>query len=230
MTNARMSASKATLISCLAVVALPMAASAADLSRYRNVQLGMDLPTVARQVGASPSQATVAHRRPALIQELEWSPRILGPSLETEPAQEVLFTFYNGELFRIVVNYDQYETEGLTADDMVEAISSIYGTGVRPTPAKAAPEPWVDQQDVVARWQDPQYRFELIRTSYGPRYRLVGVLRTLEATAQAAIMEATQLDDKEAPERDAAQAVREEQAERARLEKTRLVNKGNFRP
>ena len=45
-----------------------------------------------------------------------------------EPAKQVVFSFYDGELFRIVVNYDRYETEGLTADDLVDAISATYGT------------------------------------------------------------------------------------------------------
>jgi len=41
------------------------AALAADLSRYRDFQFGTDLATVAKQAGASPSQAKVIHLRPA---------------------------------------------------------------------------------------------------------------------------------------------------------------------
>ena len=37
------------------------AAGAADLSRYRNFQLGTDLPAVARQTGVSVSEAKVIH-------------------------------------------------------------------------------------------------------------------------------------------------------------------------
>jgi hypothetical protein len=76
---------------------------AKDLSRYRNFQFGTDLPTIAKQVRASPSQAKVVHRRPALIQELEWHPQPLDPSSQTEFANEVIFSFYEGELFRIAI-------------------------------------------------------------------------------------------------------------------------------
>jgi hypothetical protein len=204
---------------------------AGDLSRYRNFQLGTDLPTIAKQVGTNPAQAKVIHRRPALIEELEWRPQPLGPSSRTEAAKEVVFSFYDGELFRIVVNYDRYATEGLTSDDIVEAISATYGMATKPpAPAKAAQGRYGDQEEVLAQWQDPQYRFDLMRSSYGPSFRLIGVLKRLEAPAQAAILEATRLDDQEAPQRDAARIASEEEAARAKLEQARLVNKSTFRP
>lgn len=75
---------------------------AQDLSRYRDFQLGADLIGVAKQAGVSPSEVKVIVRRPALIQEIAWSPQPLGPSSKTESVREVVFTFYNGQLFRIV--------------------------------------------------------------------------------------------------------------------------------
>ena len=33
-------------------------------------------------------------------------------SSKPEAVKEVVFSFYDGELFRIVVDYDRYETEG----------------------------------------------------------------------------------------------------------------------
>ena len=101
-----------------------------NLSRYREFQLGTDLATIAKQTGASASQAVVIHSRPALIQTLSWRPQPLGPSSKAESAQDVVFTFYDGALSGIVVNYDRYETEGLTPDDMVEALSATYGAAV----------------------------------------------------------------------------------------------------
>jgi hypothetical protein len=204
---------------------------AADLSKYRNFQLGADVPTIAGQVGASPSDAKVVARRPALIQELEWRPEPLGPSSQTESAKEVVFSFYNGELFRITVNYDRYETEGLTPDDFIEAISALYGTWEKPAvPASTVQAVYDDQEEILARWQDSRYCFDLIRSSYGPTYRLIGVLKRLQAPAQAAITEAKRLDDQEAPQREAARIVAEKKVERAKLEQSRLVNKPKFRP
>jgi len=138
---------------------------AADLSKYRNFQLGADLPAIAKRVGATPSQAKVIQRRPALIQELEWRPQPLGPSLKTEAANEVVFSFYDGALFQLAVTYDRYETEGLTADDFIQALSPTYGIAETPTPAaNAVQERYADQELTVARWQDSQYCFNLIRS------------------------------------------------------------------
>jgi hypothetical protein len=204
---------------------------AKDLSKYRNFQFGADLSTIAKQVRESPSQAKVVHLRPALIQELEWRPQTVGPSSKTESANEVVFSFYDGELFRIAISYDRYETEGLTADDLIEAMSATYGTADKPKPAIDAVETqYGDQEELVARWQDSQYCFDLIRSSYGPSFTMIGVLKRLEGPAQSAIAEARRLDDQEAPQRNAARIADEKEAERAKLEKSRLANKPKFRP
>lgn len=222
---------RSAFVSFLAFGAMPAVTLAGDLSKYRDIQLGTDLPTVAKQVGANPTQAKVIHSRPALIQELEWSPRPLGPSAQKEPVKEVVFSFFDGELFRIAIEYDPYETEGMTVDDFVKGISAAYGTAEKPAAtATTAQRPDGNQRDVLARWQDPQYCFDLIRSAYGPGFKLIGVLRRLEAPAQAAIREAARLDDQEAPQRDAARIANEKEVERARLEKARLVNTPNFRP
>lgn len=202
-----------------------------DLSKYRNFQFGTDLPTIAKQVGASPSQAKAIQRRPALIQELEWHPQPVGLSPQTESVQEVVFSFYDGELFRIAINYDRYETEGMTTDDLIEAISATYGIAEKHIPpTKPVQGQYGNQDEIVARWQDSQYCFDLIRSSYGPSFRMVGALKRLQAPVQAAITEAKRLDDQEAPQREAARIADEKEAERAKLEKSRLVNKPKFRP
>ena len=230
MAKLRATVSRSAISSFLVFGMMSAATLAGDLSKYRDFQLGTNLPAIAQQVGASPSQAKLIHRRPALIQELEWHPQPLGPSSRTDPVQAVVFSFYNGELFRIVVNYDRYATEGLTADDVVETISATYGMAAKPpAPAEAARGPYGDQEEVLARWQDPQFRFDLIRSSYGPSFRLIGVLKKLEAPAQAAILEAKRLDDQEAPQRNAARKASEEDSAKVKLEKARLVNKPKFR-
>jgi hypothetical protein len=84
--------------------AIPSASLAGDLSKYRQFQLGTDLATIAKQSGTSPAQAKAIHRRPVLIQELDWRPQPLGQAAPREPAKDVVFSFYDGQLFRIVVN------------------------------------------------------------------------------------------------------------------------------
>ena len=69
-----------------------------------------------------------------------------------------------------------------------------------------------------------------MRSSYGPSFSLIGVLKRLEAPVQAAILEATRLDVQEAPQRETARIATEEEAARTKLEKARLANKPKFRP
>jgi hypothetical protein len=212
-------------------VTVPADAYAGDLSRYRDFQFGTDLATVAKQAGRTSSDAKVIHRRPALIQELAWRPQPLGWSARPESAQDVVFSFYNGELYGIVVDYDRNETEGLTTADIVEAISATYGIAAPLNAmAQAAQDPDGEQEIVLARWQDAQYRFELIRSSYSPSFRLVGVRMRLETAAHTAIMAAKRIDDQEAPQRDAARIASEAAAANTKLEKARLANKPKFRP
>jgi hypothetical protein len=231
MTNPALTVSRSAVAALLLLGVLSAATVTGDLSKYRGFRLGTNLATIAKQTDTSPSQAKTIQSRPALIQELEWRPQPLSWSSKREPAQEVIFRFYDGELFQIEVNYNRYETEGLTADDIAAAISATFGMAATPPVSpKAAEGPYGDTGQVVAQWQDAQYGFDLIRFSYGPSFRLIGVLKRLEGPVQAAILEAKRLDDQEAPQRDAARIAAEEQATRAQLEKARLVNKPNFRP
>ena len=117
MCNSRVIASKSAIMSLLVCGVMSAATVAGDLSKYRGFQFGTDLAAVANQAGVSASEAKVIHSRPALIQELAWRPQSLGQAPQPESASEIVFSFYNGELYRIVVHYDRYETEGLTTED-----------------------------------------------------------------------------------------------------------------
>jgi hypothetical protein len=219
------------LTAFLILGSMSAAAVAGDLSRYREFQLGSDLSTVSKQIGVSPSQAKVIHKRPALIQELNWRPQPLGASSDTEPVQEVIFSFHEGQLFRIDVNYDRYQTEGLTSADIVAAISATYGMAVQPlAPLPSEQGRYGDQEEILAQWQDAEYSYRLARSSYGPSYMLIGVSKKLDTQAQAAILAAVKLDDQEAPQRDAAMLASEAAIAKAKLNKARLVNKPNFKP
>jgi len=204
------------------------AACAEDLSTYRNFRLGTDVATVAKQAGADPAQAKTIHRRPALMQELTWNPKAAG-SPQAEPARDVVFSFYDGQLYRIAVHYDHYEIDGMTTDDMIDGISAQYGSATTP-PASSVTTLYGDREEILAQWQDSQYRFDLVRFSYGRDFKLVGTLKSLDASAEAATLEAVRLDLQDAPQREAARVAKEDQTERARLEKARLANKAKFKP
>jgi hypothetical protein len=210
---------------------LPAGTLAADLSKYRDFKFGTDLPTVAKQAGSDAAQATLIHQRPAVIQELSWRPQLLRSSTEAEAAKEVVFSFFNGKLFRIAIDYDRYQTEGMTADDLVTAISASYGTAAKPGGSRdATPGRYGDQEELLAQWQDSQYRFDLIRSSYGPGFKLVGVTKAVEEPYKAAIVESARLDEKEAPQREVERTAKEGEIARASLEKARQANKPKFRP
>jgi hypothetical protein len=176
---------------------------ARDLSRYREFQFGMNLVAVAKKADMQPSEARLIHQRPAVIQELEWRlPRSPGISPQVDPVSDVLFSFYNGELFRMVVNYVRYKTEGLTDEGMVEAISARYGTATKPA-AKiilfSSSQVYNDSEKVIARWEDSQYSFNLFRSSYQLTFGMLVFSKRLDALAQAAIVEAIRLDERGAP-------------------------------
>src|SRR6266705_6009735 len=215
------------------VVSTPLT-HAQDLSRYREFQFGMNVVAVAKQADVKPSEARVIHPRPAVIQELEWRPqRFLASSPQVDPVKEILFSFYNGELFRMVVNYDQHKTEGLTDEDMVEAISARYGTATRPD-AKivlfSSFQVYNDSEKVIARWEDSQYSFNLFRSSYQPTFGILVLSKRLDALAGAAIVEAIRLDEQEAPEREIERQTKQDEENHAAQEQARLVNKPSFRP
>ncbi|MGH9257860.1 MAG: hypothetical protein ACRD3C_25150 [Vicinamibacterales bacterium] len=205
--------------------------SAQDLSRYREFQLGMSLVAVAQQAGIT-SEARVLHQRPGLIQELMWLPP-LGSSRQGDSARKVLFNGYNGQLFRIVVNYDRDRTEGLTAEDMVEALSAKYGLATLPTSEISPSLSWGasnDSDKILAAWEDSQYSVKLFRSSHSPTFGLVVFSKQLDALARAATVKAIRLDAEQAPQREIERQPKQTEESRVRQEKARGVNKATFRP
>ena len=214
-----------------AVLASPLLC-AGDLSRYRDFQIGTDLPTIAAQARMDPSQAKVIHRRPALIQELQWYPQPLGPSTQAESVREVVFSFYNGELYRIVIDYDRYKTEGLRAEDFIEAVSATYGIATRVAAEIILPSIYGNNEtlEVLARWEDAQYSLNLVRFSHQPGFTLVALSKRLDTLARAVVIEAIRLDAQEAPQREIELQKKQEEENRVQQEKARLANKPSFRP
>ena len=104
-----------------------------DLSKYRDFSLGMSLPELSSQVDLRPLQTKLIQKHPVVIQELTcWPGGSSDYSLQADSVWQIFFSFYNGQLFRILVTYDQDATHGLTAEGhMVQAISTKYGTAMR---------------------------------------------------------------------------------------------------
>jgi hypothetical protein len=175
---------------------------AQDLSSYRDFQFGMNLSAVAKKAGMKMAEAKTLHQRPALIQELWWQRSFGGSSPQTDPVREVVFSFCDGALFRMVVNYDRYRTEGLTDEDMIQAISAKYGNAARPVATIvhfSSSQVYNDNEKVIARWEDSQYSYNLYRSSNQPVFGMLVFSKWLDALAQTAVAKAIHLDNKKAP-------------------------------
>ena len=211
-----------------AVFATPVI-HAADFSSYRGLQFGMDLTTAAKQAGLRPSNARTVHERPALIQELDWQLR--SPTLQdNDPVKDGVLGFYNGELFRIVVTYDRFRIEGMTPADMIDAISATYGAASNPGVSIPYHSIYGEAADVIARWQDPEYSYNLVRSGDRSSYAMVLYSKRLDALAQASIVEAVRLDALEAPQKAIELQKDRQEQDRLATEKARTTNKPNFRP
>jgi hypothetical protein len=203
--------------------------SGQDLSRYRKFSLGTSLAALSKQVGQDPHQAILIHQSPAVIQELTyWAIDTPYSSVLVEPVSQILFSFYNGELYRIVVTYDQGAIEGLTDDDMVQAVSARYGTATRFYPEINLPtnDVYASTETVIARWEDSQNSVNLFRSRNQSSFRLAVFSKRLDALAKAAIIESEKLEKQEAPQLEIARVKKEADE----LEVARQINQKTFRP
>jgi hypothetical protein len=204
---------------------------AGDFSSYRGFQFGMNLPVAANQAGMKPSEARLVHQRPAMIQELDWYPRAFPSSpIQADPIKEGLLCFYNGELFRIIITYDRYKIEGMTASDMIQAISATYGIATRPAVEIPYHSIYGEVAEVMARWEDAEYSYNLVQTGDRTSFAMILYSKRLNALAEAAIVEALRRDAQEAPQKEIELQKRKDEESRLALEKARSVNKPNFRP
>jgi len=207
--------------------------TAQDLSKYRDFQFGMSLESVAKQVHMNASAAKTTHQRPAVIQTLQWDQLIYSDlPVKDRLLRSIRFDFYNDELSKMVMTYDPAGTEGLTTDDMIEAISAIYGPATKPetTIAISTFSTYEDNQKVLACWEDAQYSYNLFRSRYGNVFGLIAFSKKLDLVASDSSREGDRLDKLEAPGKELARQMKQEEDARVAQEKARLISKPKFRP
>src|SRR5277367_3586855 len=132
------------------------------------------------------------------------------------------------------VSYDRSAVEGLTEADMVKSFIAKYGAPVAPATdpiANAAATANVssrpDSEDkVIARWEDSQFSFNLVRTSFPTGFGVVIYSKQANAEAQRATADAMKLEEQQGPQMEAA---REKKAADD-LELARQKNLKVFRP
>ncbi|HUC55706.1 MAG TPA: hypothetical protein VMR90_16770 [Candidatus Cybelea sp.] len=200
-----------------------------DLSKYRHFTLGMSLTKVLERTDQKMTDVKLIHGRPALLQEVNWWPPSLpGISYQSDAVEQILFSFYNGELYKMSVTYDQTATEGLTEEDMVKSISAKYGPAAYVALAiDFLPNDRSDvKQTPVASWEDAQYSFNLVRSSFTDHLGLIIYSKRVNAEAGLAIAEAVKLEEQEGPLREAERQKKQTDD----LEVARQKNRKIFRP
>ncbi len=220
-----------TSILCLVVLLLaaPLL-RAQDLSKYRHFTIGMSLNRVLERTDQKMADVKVIHGRPALIQELTWwPPNLPGTSFQSDTVEQILLSFYNGELYKISVTYDRASTEGLTAEDMVKSIAAKYGPATNNI-MLVMESAKIDRYDVrqrpVATWEDARYSFNLVRSSFTDLLGLTIYSKRVNAEAELAIAEAVKLEEQEGPQREAERQKKQTDD----LETARQKNRKIFRP
>jgi hypothetical protein len=228
MTNLRV----LTLAFVMVVGASPVAAQ--DLFRYREYALGTSVASVVTASGARGADAKTIHARPVRIQTLEWrTPYVAPAGTVADPVRDVVFSFYDDQLYRIVVTYDRARMEGLTNDDVITSLATAYGAPARPaTGTSRGPVPadlaW--DTTIVAQWESATSLIVLTRNTSLPLFQLVLTSKATSALARTAARESTRLDAMEAPQRELDRRKKETEDAARAATNAREANKGAFRP
>ncbi len=220
----------------ISVVFLTVGITGQTRLQYRNFALGSSLASISSLTGMPASAATTTHRRPAVLQDMKWRPSrwVTGSrSASTDPVEQIVFSFYDDQLFRLVVDYRPERTQGMTDADLTEAVSTMFGASLArlPRDGRAASQRNVESGPPIARWAGPGHAVELYRSSsYRRPFRLIVTNPALDTLAQQAAIQARRLDDQEAPQRELARQKKEQEDSRAAVDKARTLNKETFRP
>ena len=218
---------------CIATgLAAPVQAAASTLAEYRGVTLGQSVPVVVAALRAQAADVKVISDRPSLVQELTWRPdRFLsGQIAAPDSLGEMILTFHENRLVRIVATYDRERTAGMTEADFQEVMSAAYGpSALLSNAAWANPQP-APQRKAIGRWEDRDTLVILWSERYPERTGLVISALPGDALMQVAMAAGRRAEADEAPAREAALRVSNAAALKARNEKIRLENKAAFKP
>lgn len=217
------------------IVLLAPLGIAQNFARYRDFEFGMSVDSIAKQTQSQPASAKTVHTSPDVIQTLQWDRQsYFSSSAETDPVRSIRFYFLNDQLFKIVAIYGNRQVEGMTADDLIESISKIYGAPTAITQDETVVVSgytgYEDRQKVLARWENGDNTYSLFRSSYGGEFGLVGDSKKLESLAGQSTREAERLEAMAAPQREIERRQKEDETKQAAEEKARSVNRPNFRP
>jgi hypothetical protein len=203
--------------------------SAQDFSTYRGVSLGTSLATVLKLTDQKLADVNMTYGSPSTFQEVTWwPPSLRGTAYRSDSVEQILFSFYNGTLYKMSVTYGQSSTEGLTAQDMGNSISAKYGaaTSIAPVVDPASNVGYDGQGKLVASWEDSLYSINLVRSSFTGHFGLVIYSKQANAEAELAVVDALKLAKQDGPKREAER----QRKQTSDLEVARQKNQKSFRP
>jgi len=218
-----------SILSIAALLVTTSLLAAQELSKYRGISIGEKLPTVLKQTDQRQADVRSLHQSPALIQELNWWPPMLtGSAYQADNVRQIVFSFQNGELYKMSVSYERNAVEGLTEADMVKSFSGKYGTPITPAAETHTRPTTLQESDdkVIATWEDAQFSFNLMRTSFPNGFGLLIYSKKANADAEREVLEAVKLEVQQGPqmEADHQKKVADD------LESARQKNLKSFRP
>lgn len=218
---------KSAIFLTLVLFLTPLVA-AQSISTYRKFSLGTSLAALSKQVDQDPLRADLIQRSPALIQQVLYWPVDTSPySGAADSVSQIVFNFYDGSLYKIVVTYDGDATEGLTDDDLVQALSVRYGTARRFYPELKLPstDQYAPSREAVAQWEDSDTSVILFRTANFNSFGFSVASKNVDAKADAAIADSLRLAKQNAPQIE----IDRQKGEADKLEAARLKNIKAFR-
>jgi hypothetical protein len=178
------------------VVALCLAASAASILtaqtrlRYRTYEMGDDLRTIARQIGVPLPPDPIVPRPLGVVEELRWRAEYVrrGTGSSGDSVARLVFSFYEDQLFRIVIDYAPDRTAGMTEADLVAAVSRVYGPPAKRShlPGGVGSHPQLAHDVVIAEWTDGASQVSLLTVPGQSTFQMIVSSSQLEALARAA--------------------------------------------
>ena len=220
-------------VSAACIVLAVSTVSSAELSRYREFELGASVATVTA-VTQNAARVRIVHSRPALLQQLEWRPRYMAgaPQPDRDSIGEVVFSFVDDQLFQMSIAYAQDRTSGLTDEDMVGSLTAVYGAPSSPSPRTRTTSGLLalDVPVVIAEWRHAETTVVLQRREYSESFFLVITSLPLDIIARKAQATAVAMDQREAPAREAALLKKRADDEKVAAATIRSANKKVFQP
>lgn len=229
-------------VAAVLVVAAAASAQAQGKPEYRGFALGATLESVAAITKTPMVETRTLHTRPSLIQVLDWRPvAVMGTSvlIQRDPVRQVTFTFFDNQLYRMVIDYDRDRTEGLTGADIVKVLEASYGSPMLLSDG-IAPSTIIEFEASggrpIARWGDADYAVVLYQTpgfsgrTDNSHFVLIVTSPKLSSLSRSAIAQALVLDHSEAPARESARRQKDADDDRAAAEKARRINQPAFTP